>query len=379
MKLFVTGDNHIGRRFDSMPDIRAQLIASRFASFEGMVKRAEAEGCDFFVITGDLFDRISGITKTDMVRTIDILSEFSGRILVLPGNHDYYTGDEKVWQDFESYAAAHTNIILLKEYRVYPFELEGETLEVYPAFCDSHYGKENRLGWIRGALAEAPDREDCYRVGIAHGALESVTPDMKGVYFPMGLTELNAIPVDAWLIGHTHIPYPKLEAEKELGGYRIFNAGTHEQLDLHNDTEGNAFVITLTQQDGITSVTSKRIITGAMHYYDLSCRLSAAEETRLAEALGELLAPCEDASVVRVHLSGSLSAGDYEERYAIAKAAGARFLHCEILLEDLTEEITMEKIREEYSELSFASRFLEELLGDPLELQMAYELVKKCE
>ena len=49
-----------------------------------------------------------------------------------------------------------------------------------------------------------------------------------------------------WLIGHTHIPYPNdLKENEDVTGYRIFNAGTHEQTDLHNNTEGNCLIVQL--------------------------------------------------------------------------------------------------------------------------------------
>ena len=38
----------------------------------------------------------------------------------------------------------------------------------------------------------------------------------------------------------------------------------------------------------------------------------------------------------------------------------------------------MEKIRGEFSELSFAAKFMEQLLDDPVELQMAYGLMQQC-
>ena len=45
---------------------------------------------------------------------------------------------------------------------------------------------------------------------------------------------------------------------------------------------------------------------------------------------------------------------------------------------ELSEEITVEKIRSEYSELSFAAQFMEKLMDNPVELQMAYQLVNRC-
>ena len=45
---------------------------------------------------------------------------------------------------------------------------------------------------------------------------------------------------------------------------------------------------------------------------------------------------------------------------------------------ELSEEITVDKIREEYAETSFAAQFMEELIDDPTELQMAYQLLQDC-
>ena len=37
------------------------------------------------------------------------------------------------------------------------------------------------------------------------------------------------------------------------------------------------------------------------------------------------------------------------------------------------------KIRAEYSELSFSAKFLEKLVGNKTEFEMAYKLLKECE
>lgn len=88
MKLFVTGDNHIGRKFDKY-SIKNQLIESRFLCLKDMVETAEKEQCEFFVITGDLFDNTYAITKKDVKRVVEILAGFNQNVLVLPGNHDF--------------------------------------------------------------------------------------------------------------------------------------------------------------------------------------------------------------------------------------------------------------------------------------------------
>ena len=44
IKLFVTGDNHIGRKYDRYPEIREKLIESRFSCLQDMVKKSGTRG-----------------------------------------------------------------------------------------------------------------------------------------------------------------------------------------------------------------------------------------------------------------------------------------------------------------------------------------------
>ena len=97
IKIFVTGDVHIGRKYDRYPQIREKLIRSRFECLLRCVQQAEKENCDFLVITGDLFDSTGSIRHQDVIDAVSILSSFGERVIVLPGNHDYYTGEEKLW------------------------------------------------------------------------------------------------------------------------------------------------------------------------------------------------------------------------------------------------------------------------------------------
>lgn len=144
LKVFVTGDNHIGKKYDRYPDIKEKLIQSRFDAMRDMIRQAEKEGCGIFVITGDLFDNTSNIKVADVKQMVEVLSEFAGAVLVLPGNHDYYTGEEKVWKDFEKALQNQDhNIILLKEWRECPFEVGEENVIIYPAFCQSKHSTDS--------------------------------------------------------------------------------------------------------------------------------------------------------------------------------------------------------------------------------------------
>lgn len=378
IKIFVTGDNHIGKKYNRYATIKEQLIKSRFDSMDAMVEKAEQEGCSLFVVTGDLFDNVSSIKTTDVKQVVDILSKFSGNVLVLPGNHDYYTGEEKLWKDFEKYLDNQpNNISILNEYRAYEFEIGDEIAIVYPAYCQSKHSRDNNLGWIKESNI-AVDSAGTYNIGIAHGAIEGITPDMREEYFLMSEAELNAIPVDAWLIGHTHIQYPILN-ENEVGeGYKIFNPGTHEQTDLHNNTEGVCFIVELDNQGGMSTTRVNKLVSGGIRYHDLKLVVNSESDKELYNGIEKLTTHIDNNSIVRICIEGSLKEKEYRDRGKIYEELLSRFMFYEIEDSDLGEEITIEKIRAEYSELSFAAQFMEKFMNNPVELKMVYQLVNKC-
>lgn len=377
IKIFVTGDNHFGKKYDRYPEIRDRLVDNRFVCFEKMVEKAEQEGCDIFAVTGDLFDNCSSIRKSDVERVVRILAGFAGRVLVLPGNHDYYTGEEKVWKDFDdALRTCDNNIIRLDRFEPYPIEIAEETVVIYPAFCRSKHSRENNLGWIKEISVP---KNGQINIGMAHGAIEGVTPDMQKEYFLMTEPELQAIPMDVWLVGHTHIPYPGgLSEDEEIGGYRIFNAGTHAQTDLHNNTRGYGFIISVDKQGDKAQVSAKKYQSGTIFFYDIAVRVSSAEGDSLEALLQEKLDPLEAESVVRLTVAGSVFSEEYSRRRELYKKYCDRFLSWELQDDELHEEITLDRVREEFAESSFAAKLMEALQGDQTELQMAYELLQEC-
>ena len=261
LRVFVTGDNHIGLKYASHE--QAGLLASvRISAFENMVQKANEEGCALFVITGDLFENTYGVSKKDIKSLLDILRLFQGTVVVLPGNHDYYDPDVKVWQYFKDVMAAYDNVLLLTEYRPYELNIDEETVVLYPALCTSLHSApgQNNLGWIKELQIQ---NDGAYHIGIAHGAVEGETIDSEGRYFLMKRSELEAIPVDAWLIGHTHVPFPRNLTQDFTGGEKIFNAGTHVQTDVSCNTEGLCFVVEIGDDK---TVRAKKVISGSLGF-----------------------------------------------------------------------------------------------------------------
>lgn len=369
LRLFVTGDNHIGLKYTSH-EHAAILAAERLEAFKGMVAAANKEQCDLFVITGDLFENTYSIAKRDIAALLDILCAFRGTVAVLPGNHDYYDQDVRLWQYFRDAAAGRDNVLLMNEYRPYMVSVGDETAVLYPALCTAHHSAtgENNLGWIK---QEDLSDGSVYHIGIAHGAVEGETIDKEGQYFLMSRQELEDIPVDVWLIGHTHVPFPRDLTEDWSSAGRIFNAGTHVQTDVACNTEGQCVIVQL--QKG-KAVLAKRFVSGRLRFYrkELTLRAENMENT-----LDRALADLDDHSVVELILTGAVTEAEYEHRTQMLDEKLSRFIEGHYRDSDLSKQISKELIDAQFAETSFSASLLTALLDNPKEAQLAYELLKE--
>ncbi len=367
IRIFETGDNHIGLKYASHEQ-SAVLASSRVTAFENMVQTANQENCNLFVITGDLFENTYSISKKDIKSILDMLSCFMGTVIVLPGNHDYYDTEVKVWQYFKDIVASYDNILLLTDYRPYPLEISGEKVILYPALCTSIHSApgENNLSWIKAA--DIPNN-DTYHIGIAHGAVEGETIDKEGQYFLMTHSELESIPVDVWLIGHTHVPFPRNLAEQFAPAGKIFNAGTHVQTDVNCNTDGQCFIVEI---EADKTVRAKKVTSGNLRFYRKNIILSPE---KMQETLKRELAPITDNSVVELILSGAVTKDEYENRHTIIKDELSRFIEGNYNDYALSQLISKDLIDSEFPETSFSANLLTALLDEPKEAQLTYELL----
>lgn len=186
----------------------------------------------------------------------------------------------------------------------------------------------------------------------------------------MSESELSGIPVDIWLLGHTHIPYPNdLKEDEDTKGYKVFNPGTHEQTDLSNNTEGNGFIISIEKNNNISKVLARKFISGHVRYYNINLKVNPDSDNALSKALYEVTNIIDDYSIIRIIISGSVKHEEYINKEEIYRECLGRFLTYEKEDTELSEEITVDKIRNEFAETSFTAKFMEGLITNPTELQ----------
>lgn len=371
LRIFVTGDNHIGKKYDGHTN-GAVLASARIEALDGMVAAANAEDCALFIICGDLFENVSQISKQTVNTVADKLSAFEGTVVILPGNHDFYNPEQPLWRYLESAVSDKNNILLLTQPRTYTLTAGESEVVLYPAICTEKHSGTNSLGWIRDAQI-VPD--GTFRLGLAHGAVEGESLDKEGQYYKMTRQELQSIPVDVWLIGHTHVPFPReLTEQSAATNERIFNAGTHVQTDVHNNTEGLCFVLELDDTDGQKPVRAKKLVSGTVRFCRRTLKL---EPERMEELLAAGLADLPDNTSVDLELEGAVSADEYARRAACCEAAGRRFTEFTYHDGNVTKLLTRELIAEEYPETSFAAALLTELMAEPKEAQLLHDMLQE--
>ncbi len=373
IRIFQTGDNHIGINYRKHRESEL-LKKARLDSLRVCVGTANREGCHIFAVTGDLFDSVR-IDKRTVEQTVSVLSGFSGEaVVVIAGNHDYCSDSSKVWKYFTDCTADNDRIMLLSRYKPYPLDIGDERVILYPAFCDELHSDRNRLSWIKERDILSDDAD--YRIGLAHGAVEGLSLDSEGRYFLMTREELSDIPVDLWLVGHTHVEEPRsLSFDEYTAGHRIYNAGTHCQANYANDTEGCCFVIEL---EAGKAPLAKKVQTGTLRFHRVGiCAVPRSDSApSLEDYLTGKLKFFGDSSVVEVLLSGSAVQEDYEGRNEIYTKVLSRFVEGSIRDSELNAVLTERFINAEFSEESLPAKLVRELLADPKEAQLAYELIK---
>lgn len=371
MKILHISDCHFGLQYASVKSVeaRGRITDSRLTALKEAVKQANLEKCDAVVIAGDLFEN-HGVTHKLIKNVCNILNEFdNGTVYVLPGNHDYYTKEEPVlWDYFEEVSG--DNIFVFTENKVFETEINGERVRFYPCICHDKHASENTLGWVKNEMIDS----SYTNIGIAHGSLTGLSFDREGEYYSMSPEELNELQLDLWLLGHAHIPEPYCEYEKTVGHTRIYNAGTHQQTNIHNNTEGSVFVIDIGNQKYIKA---RRIKTGCVRFLEKELRITPNDKVE------ELVAAFLDSfdaknTVLRLNVIGTANALEYEKRGTIEQMVSEQVIYIDKLYMNVTKQITKQMIDEETVKGSIENILLNRYVDKPDILAAAYELMLSC-
>ncbi len=363
LRILHTGDLHIGKGYAvKQPGAARRYGSARLEALENITRVADERSCDYIVIAGDTFDKHT--VSAQLIGSVcSILARSPCPVVIIPGNHDYCDGaDDALWNSFGKYRPENT--VVLNTARVF----ETEDAVFYPCPCQDKHSRANALGWLREYTSRSGDK---LNIGIAHGAIEGLSYDSEMRYYFMTISELESLGMDLWLIGHTHIPYP---AGDTIRDRRIFNAGTHQQTDISDNSDGSVFVIDV---DDHGSVTAERVRTGVIRFVRRDVEVRHGE--RLRTALTNAVSGLDAANTsLRITIKGTALYDDYSDRQNIYEKTLPDFLSLDVFDDELRCEITGDMIDSETVEGTCENRLLKMYLSDPELLNLAYELVSRC-
>ncbi len=372
LRIVHTADNHIGLRFTSRPypdELKKRLVEERFLALERTVQVANGRGADLLVIAGDLFEN-TRVPASTVTRTAEILSGFTGiNVVVLPGNHDFYEpGNETLWGRFCDAMKANLVVLLSKEEPLSLFVGEIEIV-FYPGPCISKHSTVNAIGWVEGQSKNSA----AVNIGIAHGSVAGVSPDRDEKYYPMTPEYLRKAGVDFWLLGHTHLRYPR---EPRAEGSLFYIPSTHTPDGFDCDHDG--FVWCLDIQAG-KQVVAESVRTGAFRFYEW--RRTIDSMASLEDLQREISALDPDATLLKLVLSGRLSEDEIGRLGEFKTEVGEKLCFAEVYHDNVALNIDRGYIDAHFSRDSLPHRLLSAFAARPednLVLQLAHELIKEA-
>lgn len=375
LRIMHISDIHIGMTFRHYPDeIREQLVEARFAVLEKTVAQAESNQCHLLVVAGDLFEKQS-ISKKDLLRTKQVLSAFSsGTVCVLPGNHDYINDSTSLWHTFKH--DLPDNLLVLEEEKKITITEGEHTITLYPAPCHNKHSNTHNLSWLEDVPIEDHDRANGhYHIGIAHGALAGISPDLAGQYYNMTLESLEKLPQDLWLLGHTHLPYP---SEVNPKNARIYNAGTPEPDGMDCQHEGGVWFVEI---DEARHIEARRIMTGLFRFRDVVEEVENEEDFQriFNKYAGQQANDVAPQTLLRLKLQGYLEEEAYEARHGFYREMESNLAYFKQDDTGLKVRFTKDKIMKVFTEGSLPALLLQELVNEHDEetAHLAYELIQE--
>jgi exonuclease SbcD len=362
LTILATSDLHLGMKFAGLPDVQAELAEARFASLERIVAEANGRHADLLLVAGDLFHRVT-VAKRDVLRAAQTLRAFEGRLAaVLPGNHDHLSpGQDPLWPVFRE--ACGDRVLTLAEARPYPLAHYDLDACLYPGPCRSLHSAANAVGWVKAAGRHAGSR---HHVGVAHGSLAGVSPDLDQSYFPMREAELAEAGLDIWVLGHTHLRYP----ERPGRASRVFIPGTPEPDGYDCTHAGTAWFLRL----GDDGVEAEPLKTGAHRFVHET--LDAVSAADLATLQARHAGAGAAREVLKVRLAGRIAREERAVLAEIERTLRARVLHLDWDDTGVRESLDRAAIDAEYAAGSFPHRLLTMLLDDPEALAIAHETLE---
>lgn len=302
-------DTHLDKNFNIANLLRAQERKEDLNSnFSAAVDYALGNRPDLFLMTGDIFDRVSPgnaarILVTEKVRQ---LKEAGISVFTIGGNHDVpKLGRQPLAIDILSSAGLATVFSRSDEFQKRVINVNGKRVCVAGKSYASQIESENPL---RGR--EVPLEGD-YNLVMVHGSLQglnvvSSVPEM-GSQNPFQPEDIKA-GLNYLALGHFHNYY-----ERKYGGCRIVNPGSMEKLSWAELNDDKGFVWAELDRSDV-SVEFVKLPTRPMEKYMLDLSKEEDYSPTLRDHVIDYIKKHGDPEkIARLFLQGLITQDQYNE------------------------------------------------------------------
>lgn len=365
LKILLISDLHVGMTFSRYEKVKSELAQDRVDVVGRSVEVAINNGCELIIIAGDLFDKLS-IKPSVISAVANLLNSFSGDVMILPGNHDYFDSqNSSLWSVFTS--LCKDNVHLLQSSSKLILNNFDLPVTFYPCPCNQKHSSTNRLQHLKSESFDSTH----VNIGIAHGSLKGFSPDFNNNYFPMELTELKNSGVDYWLLGHTHISYPEVLSKNSFAFY----PGTPAPDGFDCDHDGFGMILEIFSKQEISF---EKVKLGKYLFVEL--QLSVENYLDFEEKMENVLSGYDKSKLLlKLIVVGTVERGDKELIIKKLLEKGPFFMLLRYDLNSLFELVDEHTINAEFVEGSFPHRLLSKIfsLNDQYLLQLACDLVRE--
>ena len=281
-------------------DAQARFTADRIEAITSIGRLAEAEGCSFVVVSGDVFES-NQVARQVVARSLDAMRATPDVVFyLLPGNHDPLDAasifGSKTFRDH-----CPPNVITLDGGAEIP-AADGITIVSAP-----WPNKRPLTDLVTAAVAPLPT-DGTLRVVVGHGAVDTLSPNPNDPAL-IRLADVEAALAD----GRIHyVALGDRHSTMKVGGTeRVWYAGAPEPTDYDEVDPGNALVVDLRAES--LSVVPHRIGHWAFRQkrFDLAGRPDCDLVQQFLDAIAD-----KPRTIVKLSLVGQLSLAEMAQLHA---------------------------------------------------------------
>lgn len=240
-----TSDWQIGMKGSGLGAAGERVARARVQAVDRLLTLAEAQGVDFVVACGDLFEH--NHVAQDVVEEVArlIAGHRTIEVHAIPGNHDL-PGPGSVWNRSALRAVPNLHVHVDPT----PVPLRNATLHPFPV--RSRFSGADPLA----ALPELRS-EPGIHVGLAHGHVTSVTfgAHEEDIRLPLDPSHVDRAGLDYLALGHWH--GLRIVTLRD-GSRRVAYSGTHEQTSFRESDAGNALLVEIAEKGASPVLTPLR-------------------------------------------------------------------------------------------------------------------------